>query len=75
VSTSPDATDTERCPVCSGANDCGLARGASTCWCFDATLAPAALAAIPEAARGRVCICRGCAGVSELPTESARRAK
>jgi hypothetical protein len=61
--------------VCRGANDCGLARGASTCWCFDVAIPAEALAAIPDAARGRVCICRGCAGLSEIATESARRTK
>jgi Cysteine-rich CWC len=32
------------------------------CWCTQADFDPQALRALPEEARGRACICHGCAG-------------
>jgi hypothetical protein len=58
------------CPLCGAANDCGLAAGASTCWCFTATIPAAAIAQVPEAARDRSCICAACAGQTEAAPPS-----
>jgi len=52
--------DATRCPLCGEANQCGMAAGEERCWCFEATLAPDALARIPERARGAACICAKC---------------
>jgi len=49
-----------RCPVCSGPNECGLAAGKSECWCFEATIAPEVLEQVPEEAKGKVCVCEKC---------------
>lgn len=49
-----------RCPLCGQDNACGAAAGKGTCWCFDTTLDPAVLATIPEAAKGKACVCRKC---------------
>ena len=58
--------DPKRCPVCGGPNDCGMAAGKSECWCAGVKISAEALERVPEGARGRVCLCRGCAGnVSE----------
>jgi hypothetical protein len=38
-----------------------MAAGAASCWCFATKVTAEALARIPEAARGKVCLCRGCA--------------
>ena len=51
------------CPLCGGANGCpmastGLHRG--TCWCAWVEMPAELLGAVPEAARGRACICHGC---------------
>jgi hypothetical protein len=54
------ALDPARCPLCGEANACGMAAGREECWCFSATLAPEALARIPERARGAACICAKC---------------
>jgi hypothetical protein len=54
------ALDPTRCPLCGEANACGAAAGREDCWCFAATLAPDALARIPERARGVACICAKC---------------
>jgi len=51
----------DTCPLCGGPNRCGLAAGADTCWCFTASIPPAALAQVPEADRDRRCICAACA--------------
>ncbi|MBX3464329.1 MAG: cysteine-rich CWC family protein [Planctomycetes bacterium] len=62
--------DARRCPLCGGPNACAMAAGSSTpCWCAAATIAPAALARVPEAARGRACLCRTCA--TGAPSSSA----
>jgi hypothetical protein len=60
----PDAANPaqDTCPICGSENDCGLAAGDSTCWCFTAAIPPAALERIPDAARNRRCICAACAG-------------
>lgn len=58
-----DQDDTTRCPLCGDGNECAVAAGRdpSGCWCMTATMDAAALAAIPEKAQGRVCICAKCA--------------
>ncbi|WP_422844812.1 cysteine-rich CWC family protein [Acidovorax sp. M2(2025)] len=50
------------CPLCGGPNACAMAQGqpAERCWCMQATLNPAALAAVPEALRRKACICARC---------------
>lgn len=53
-----------RCPLCGGPNGCAAAASGSfrtPCWCSGVVFSPQALAAVPEAARGRACLCRGCA--------------
>jgi Cysteine-rich CWC len=51
----------DRCPLCGGPNDCGVAQGKDQCWCFTANISPEALAPLPEEARGKICICARCA--------------
>ncbi len=57
------AIDPSRCPLCGGPNACALAGpgAAQPCWCVGQTFAADVLAAVPEAARRRACICRACA--------------
>ncbi|TFZ06631.1 hypothetical protein EZ313_08410 [Ramlibacter henchirensis] len=61
----PDAT---RCPLCGQPNRCAMeveretGRPQPPCWCTQADFDPQALRALPEEARGRACICNGCAG-------------
>jgi hypothetical protein len=50
------------CPVCGEPNGCGIAAGATTCWCFTASIPASALERVPEAARDRSCLCAACAG-------------
>jgi hypothetical protein len=52
--------DVATCVLCGSANDCGLARGETTCWCFEVVVPPSLLAQIPEALRDRACVCRAC---------------
>jgi hypothetical protein len=54
----------ERCPLCGGPNECGLAAGKSECWCFEAKIAPEVLERVPKEAKGKVCVCAKCAGGS-----------
>ena len=54
----------ERCPLCGGPNECGLAAGKSECWCFEAKIAPEVLERVLKEAKGKVCVCAKCAGGS-----------
>jgi hypothetical protein len=67
VTTSSDFTDTTKCPLCGGANQCAVAAGndAESCWCMSVTISPNVLKAIPPAAQGRICICAGCTGAED----------
>jgi hypothetical protein len=56
----------DTCPICGGPNGCGLAAGASTCWCFTASIPAAALEQVPDEARDRRCICATCADAGKL---------
>jgi hypothetical protein len=65
----PEAAPTESaagaCPLCGGENACAMAApegGAGECWCLAARIPPGTLAQIPEAERGRRCVCARCAG-------------
>ncbi|MBE2250475.1 MAG: cysteine-rich CWC family protein [Myxococcus sp.] len=63
--------DPARCPLCGEPNACGMAAGSQACWCFGATLDPQALAKIPEAAKGKACVCQRCgvkAAAPDAPT-------
>mgnify|MGYP006294782797 CR=1 FL=1 len=53
--------DDTRCPVCGGANGCGVARGKDTCWCLGARVAPKVLAVLAEAGIEDRCLCPACA--------------
>lgn len=37
----------------------------SACWCMQADFPPALRARVPEAARGRACICARCAAAAD----------
>lgn len=55
------------CPLCGGDNACAMAASADAaaeCWCSAARIAPEALARLPEAERGRRCVCARCAGAA-----------
>jgi len=60
-----------RCPLCGESNQCGMARGETACWCFATIIPEAALAEIPNAARGRACLCPRCAGADKNPVEGS----
>lgn len=57
----------ESCPLCGQPNLCAMEQARRTgqaqppCWCLAVAIAPDTLAAIPPAARDRVCICSACA--------------
>jgi hypothetical protein len=54
------------CPSCGSENDCGMAKGEATCWCFAMPhLLP--VSAADEAAR---CYCRAC--LTQLIAERTR---
>lgn len=70
------AIDPTRCPLCGQLNGCAeeLARATGQpqppCWCMTAEFPPMLRDAVPEAARGRACICARCAATA-APASSA----
>lgn len=55
------------CPVCGAPNDCAPARTGTfdtPCWCASVTIDPAAVVALPEALRGKACLCPRCAAAA-----------
>ena len=52
----------QTCPLCGRANKCAVAAGRAvdSCWCYRATLSPAALAAVPPESAGKRCLCPAC---------------
>jgi hypothetical protein len=58
--------DPTRCPICLEPNLCAMekAKAASTkperCWCIDAVFTPEVMDQVPEAAKGKACICAKC---------------
>ena len=61
------ATDPRLCPLCGQANQCAMEVERATgvkqppCWCTEASFGSALLAAIPQQARGKACVCAACA--------------
>jgi hypothetical protein len=47
--------------LCGGPNECGIAAGASTCWCFTTDIPSDVRDRIPAEARDLACVCRACA--------------
>jgi hypothetical protein len=55
--------DTQRCPLCSKANQCSVAAGRDEpCWCFDTQIDPTALVRLTPEQRDQACLCPACAG-------------
>jgi hypothetical protein len=51
------------CPLCGGPNECGPAGSGSfdvPCWCTTTPIPPELIDSLPEAARGKACICARC---------------
>jgi hypothetical protein len=51
------------CPLCGGPNACGPACSGSfdtPCWCLETPIPAELVDSLPDAQRGRACICRDC---------------
>lgn len=51
------------CPLCGGANGCGMASAEpqkGPCWCMVVEMPEPVLRRVPEALRGRACVCHAC---------------
>ena len=60
--------DPTLCPLCRQVNQCGMAGGTGTCWCFDSPIPPEVLALVPGEVAGKACVCRECALRPPPPT-------
>lgn len=49
------------CPLCGGENQCALAAGKGTCWCYSTPVPEEVRAQVPEEAVGLACVCERCA--------------
>jgi hypothetical protein len=62
-----DSIDPTRCPICGEPNVCAMEKANATgikaerCWCMDAVFTPEVMDQVPEAAKGKACICAKCA--------------
>ncbi|WP_166358549.1 cysteine-rich CWC family protein [Pseudomonas akapageensis] len=66
----PDSTI---CPACGARNSCTLADPRTVdqpCWCFEVSIAPGVLEALPAELRDKACLCPRCAQV-EAPLQAA----
>ncbi|HEY2410113.1 MAG TPA: cysteine-rich CWC family protein [Polyangiaceae bacterium] len=64
--------DPRACPLCGGANACGVAAGAESCWCFSSSISGELLKQVPAPVKGRACVCAACAaGQSQSAPSSA----
>jgi len=59
------AGDPSRCTLCGDANECGVARGDATCWCFSLTIPESVKADLQVALAPRIdanasCVCAAC---------------
>ena len=64
------AIDPSRCALCGEDSACGMARGASTCWCSAIKIPEEVLARVPAALRNQACICEACASGRRSPAEA-----
>ncbi len=48
------------CPLCGKPNQCGIAIGATSCWCMRMEVPASLIERMPEALRGIVCVCEDC---------------
>lgn len=59
------------CPLCGGDNQCAIAAGRApeSCWCQEADISKEALAAVPEQAVNKVCVCPACGRATQEPED------
>ncbi|MCH8500014.1 MAG: cysteine-rich CWC family protein [Marinobacter sp.] len=57
------------CPLCGNSNHCAPAQAGSfdvDCWCMHTPVSREALARLPDAERGKACICPACAAGADV---------
>ncbi len=62
-----------RCPLCGQPNECGMAAGQSSCWCFETQIPPEVLERVPPELRGVACVCKACATGQRNPEQILER--
>ena len=70
-----NAIDPAICPLCGSTNMCAMEIAKATgkplerCWCVDAVFTPEVLKALPEATKGKACVCIKCAAGLTSPND------
>ncbi|TBU99840.1 cysteine-rich CWC family protein [Stutzerimonas kirkiae] len=64
-STGSHPLDQSRCPLCGQSNICDPT---GDCWCFHTHIDRQALERIPQASRGKACLCPACAKMTDTDT-------
>ena len=65
-----ETIDPTRCPICHEPNVCAMEKAKLTdtkperCWCFDAVFTPAVMDLVPDASKGKACVCAKCASAT-----------
>lgn len=59
------------CPICAASNDCDVARGKGTCWCFNAPVAAEMVDFAHELGVEHRCLCATCAA-GDVPSPCIR---
>ena len=67
--------DPTHCPTCDEPNVCAMEKAKVTgskperCWYMDAVFTPAVMDQVPDAAKGKACVCAKCASAVNLSAE------
>ena len=61
----------DRCPLCGGPNDCGMASREERVLVREAADFARVLKKVPEVAKRKVCMCAKCVQASRLPIRSS----
>ena len=67
-----ETIDPSVCPLCGATNQCAMEIAKTTgkplerCWCVDSVFTPELLESLPEATKGKACVCAACSSKANL---------
>jgi hypothetical protein len=54
------ASNQPQCPLCNNQNLCGVSNTTKPCWCTLEKVPSALIQGVPDAEKGKICICQAC---------------